>query len=68
MITYCARVRLRLLSLLATCSAMVLSVWGEQRREKGEVGLSSLRFTGEVGDGVGEKGKWETGEKRENET
>ena len=45
---------------------MVLSVRGERRREKGEVGLS--RFTGGEGDGVGEKGKWETGEERENET
>ena len=32
------------------------------------MGLSSLRFTGGEGDGVGEKGKWETGEERENET
>ena len=47
---------------------MVLSVWGERRREKGEVGLSSLRFTRGEGDGVGEKGKWERGEERENET
>ena len=68
LITCYARVRLRLLSLLTTCSAMVLSVRGERRREKGEVGLSSLRFTREEGDGVGEKGKWETGEERENET
>ena len=47
---------------------MVLLVQGERRREKGEVGLSSLRFTGGEGDGVGEKGKWEKGEERENET
>ena len=32
------------------------------------MGLSSLRFTGGEGDGVEEKGKWETGEERENET
>ena len=47
---------------------MVLSVRGERRKETGKVGLSSLRFTGGEGDGVGEKGKWETREERENET
>ena len=47
---------------------MVLSVRGERRREKGEVGLSSLRFTGGEGDEIREKGKWETREERENET